>query len=166
MNEDFIKNIEIGTTFLMKQGAFLTVKNAEKTNTMTIGWGSIGFEWRKPMFTVLVRKSRFTHDLLENSDEFTVSIPINDKMKKALTFCGTKSGRYIDKFKECNLALIPGREISTPIIEGCELQFVCKIIYKQNMDPAALDATIKNNCYPDNDFHTIYYGQIIAAYKL
>ena len=166
MDKNFTENIKIGMASIMKHGAFLTVKNSEIINTMTIGWGSIGVVWRKPVFTVLVRKSRFTHDLLEKSDEFTVSISLDGKMKSALAFCGTKSGRDYDKFKECNLSLLPGKIVSTPIIGDCELQYECKIIYKQDMDPSKLEGVVKQNCYPDNVFHTIYYGEILATYKI
>ena len=60
----------------MEKGLFLTVKSKEKINTMTIGWGSIGIIWGKPIFTVAVRNSRYTHSLIENSNNFTVSIPL------------------------------------------------------------------------------------------
>ncbi|MCG4586306.1 flavin reductase, partial [Anaerosalibacter bizertensis] len=87
----------------INNGAFLTVKSGDEVNTMTIGWGNIGVIWSMPIFTVAVRYSRHTYNLLENSDEFTVSIPIKIDMKKELAFCGTKSGRDVNKFKECNL---------------------------------------------------------------
>lgn len=93
----------------LKKGAFLTVKSGDKINTMTIGWGFIGFAWSKNLFMVMVRKSRYTHELLENTNEFTVSIPLDNDFKKQLGVCGTKSGRDIDKFKETGLQLKPGK---------------------------------------------------------
>ena len=68
----------------LPKGAFLTVKNGEKMNVMTIGWGNIGFIWGKPIFTALVRYSRYTYELLENSGEFAVCVPKKDSMKKEL----------------------------------------------------------------------------------
>ena len=105
MEINFTDNLEKGMKFLHTQGAFLTVKDGEKINTMTIGWGNIGYVWNRPIFTFMVRKSRYTIDLLKNADNFTVSIPLNKNMKNALKVCGSKSGRDIDKFKECNLTL-------------------------------------------------------------
>ena len=75
---------------------------------------------------VPVRKSRYTHGLIEKSGEFTVSVPLNKDLKDALMFCGTKSGRDYDKFKECNLTPIPGKEIDTPVIGECQLHYECK----------------------------------------
>src|SRR6056297_3293056 len=91
-------------------GAFLTVKDGKKLNTMTIGWGSIGFIWGRPMFTVLVRHSRYTHNLIENTDQFTVSVPLNGQLKKETDYCGSHSGRDVDKFKELGLELIEGKK--------------------------------------------------------
>jgi flavin reductase (DIM6/NTAB) family NADH-FMN oxidoreductase RutF len=60
--------------------------------------------WKKPIMTVMVRKSRFTHHIIENASSFTVSIP-RDDLGEVLNFCGTKSGRDFDKFKECKLSV-------------------------------------------------------------
>ncbi|MCG8572588.1 MAG: flavin reductase, partial [Spirochaetes bacterium] len=86
----------------LPKGAFLNVKGEEKVNPMTIAWATIGFLWHKPVLMVVVRYSRYTYDLLEKSKEFTVSVPLDDSLKKALLICGTKSGREIDKIKECH----------------------------------------------------------------
>jgi flavin reductase (DIM6/NTAB) family NADH-FMN oxidoreductase RutF len=148
----------------LQKGAFLTVKNGEKLNTMTIGWGTIGFIWNKPIFTVLVRYSRHTYDMIKDADEFTVSVPLSKDMKKELAVCGTKSGREIDKFKECNLTAHKGKVIDTPIIGECDLHYECKIVYNQVMEPALLDKNIREAKYPNKDFHVLYYGEIVASY--
>ena len=148
----------------INNGAFLTVKSGDEVNTMTIGWGNIGVIWSMPIFTVAVRYSRHTYNLLENSDEFTVSIPIKVDMKKELAFCGTKSGRDVNKFKECNLKLKDGIKVGTPIIENCELHYECKIVYKQAREPGTLDDIIKEKYYTNNDYHILYYGKIVNCY--
>jgi flavin reductase (DIM6/NTAB) family NADH-FMN oxidoreductase RutF len=165
MNNDFIKNTDEAMSHIIKSGAFLTVQNGTKINTMTIGWANIGVVWGKPIFTIFVRKSRYTHALLENTDEFTVSIPLNDEMKSVLISCGTKSGRDINKIEEYNLNLLSGKTVSTPIIDGCMLNYECKVVYKQDMDPALLSDKIKESMYSDNDFHTLYYGEIVNTYR-
>ena len=101
----------------LPKGAFLTVSHGGRDNTMTIGWGSLGVIWGKPIFSVLVRPSRFTYGLLEASDEFTVSVPLAD-MAKALGVCGSKSGRDIDKFAAAGLQKLPGIKLTTPVIGG------------------------------------------------
>ncbi len=148
----------------LKKGAFLTVKGDEEINTMTIGWGTIGFIWNKPIFMIAVRYSRYTYELLEKTDEFTVSVPLSKDMKKELAVCGTKSKREIDKFKECNLTAENGKVVDTPIIGECDLHYECKVVYKQAMEPGTLDKDIRDAKYSNNDFHVLYYGEIVASY--
>lgn len=174
MSFDYTLNLVEALKSMEKRGAFLTVKdNDGKVNTMAIGWGNIGYEWGRPIFTVLVRESRYTHELLENAEDFTVSIPLDDEMNKALGFCGSKSGRDLDKFKECNLAPIESKEVKSPAIDGCEMIYECKIVFKHHMDLELLDDDIKskwykesnNKWYTQNDCHTIYYGEIVNCYS-
>lgn len=147
----------------LPKGAFLTTNYGDKTNTMTIGWGNIGVTWSKPTFTVLVRHSRYTYELIEKSGEFTVSVPTKD-FTAALALCGTKSGRDMDKITAAGLKLAPGQKTGTPVIADCGIQYECKIVYKQKMDPAMLDASYQQRCYPNGDYHTLYFGEIVAAY--
>ncbi|MGK0468055.1 flavin reductase family protein [Clostridium sp.] len=164
MKVNFTENLEKGMSFLHTQGAFLTVKSGDKINTMTISWGSVGYEWNRPIFTVLVRKSRYTHDLIENSDDFTVSIPLSKDLKNELAVCGSKSGRDIDKFKECNLTLDDSKNVDTPIIGECELHYECEIVYKQDMNPQFMSKDMAESSYKDGNYHTVYYGEIVATY--
>jgi len=145
-------------------GAFLTVQSGDLLNTMTIGWGTVGYIWRKPIFTVAVRYSRYTYELISKSDEFTVSFPLDNSLRKELAVCGTKSGRDIDKFKECNLTAQPGQVVSTPVIGECPLHYECKLVHKQVMEPGLLSPEIDRDCYQDRDYHTLYYGEIVACY--
>lgn len=164
MTVKFTENLEKGMELLHKKGAFLTVKDGSRLNTMTISWGNVGFEWNKPIFTVLVRKSRYTHELIEKAGEFTISIPFDEELKESLAFCGTRSGRDVNKFEKSNLKLEDGKEVHTPVISNCGLIYECKIVYKQDMDLSRLSEEIKKASYPDDDYHTIYYGEIVASY--
>lgn len=165
MNINYTLNLEKGMKFLHTEGAFLTVKNGDKTNTMTISWGNVGFEWGRPIFTVLVRKSRYTHEFIEQNGEFTVSIPFDKKMKKALAICGTKSGRDIDKEKDGNVKFVDGKSVTVPIVNDCNLYYECKVVYKQDMNPELLDKEIKKGSYAEGDYHTFYYGEIVNTYE-
>lgn len=165
--KDFTEDLNIAVRNLHEKGAFLTVKSGDKVNTMTIGWGNVGYQWGKCLFTVLVRKQRYTFDFIENVDNFTVTIPLDDNLKKEIVFCGTKSGRDYDKFKECNLDLISARIVDTPVINAPNvLIYECKIVYKQEMDPKLLSEEIKLSAYPKEDYHVVYYGEVEAVYKI
>ena len=147
----------------IKKGAFLTVKSGDEINTMTIGWATIGIMWHKPVFMVAVRSSRHTFGIIERADDFTVSIP-SDNMKKEIMFCGTKSGRDFNKFEECNLSTEESRQVSTPVIRIPGRHYECRIVYKTPMSPEFLDGKLEE-LYPEKDYHTLYFGQILACYQ-
>ena len=165
-NVDYLSVAEEVIHQIKSKGAFLVTKSKEdeKINVMTIGWAAIGYMWRKPIMTVMVRKSRFTHHIIEKASSFTVSIPTDD-LKEALNFCGTKSGRDVDKFKECNLTIVPAQKVDTPIINISGFHYECKIVCKSEMNPDFLCKEYKENVYADNDYHTFYFGEIVTCYK-
>jgi flavin reductase (DIM6/NTAB) family NADH-FMN oxidoreductase RutF len=147
----------------IRKGAFLTVQAGDELNVMTIGWASLGFLWGRPMMTIMVRKSRHSYSIIEKSAEFTVSVPVTD-MSKELAFCGNKSGKNLDKFKECRLELFPGQKVRTPILNIPGIHFECKIVYKSGLDSENLVESYKH-LYPTKDYHTLYYGEIAYCYS-
>jgi len=148
----------------IKRGAFLTVQAGDALNTMTIGWATIGFIWQKPMMMVAVRDSRYTFGIIEKAADFTVTIPSGNMIKET-TFCGTKSGRDLDKFKECNLKAAAGKKVISPIIDVPGIQYECRIVFKAPMNPALLDKDYDQSLYPKKDYHTLYFGEIVACYE-
>lgn len=149
----------------IKKGAFLTVKSGNAINTMTIGWANIGHVWRKPIMMVAVRLTRHTFSIIETAEDFTVSIP-SLNMKKEIMFCGTKSGRDYNKFKGCNLQTSDSQKVITPIIKVPGLHYECNIIYKSAMNPAYLNKEYDAELYPEKDYHTLYFGEIVDCYEI
>ena len=157
-NENAQKNID-----QLSKGAFLTTKLEEKVNSMTIAWGSIGFMWNKPIFMVMVRPQRYTYEIIEKSNEFTVTIPYED-VKDAIGFLGSKSGRDMDKLSELKINTCKGEEIDTPVLDMKGMHFECKIVYKTEMTNENLDSDIDMSKYPIKDYHTLYFGEIVTCY--
>ena len=150
-------------------GILLTTKADGQVDTMTIGWGTVGVQWGKPIFIAFVRESRYTKQLLEANGEFTVNIPLGEVDKNILAVCGTKSGRNVDKIAQLGLDLEEGKTVSVPAIRQLPLTLECKVIYKQDQDPAAIFPDYDARYYAkgtrnEGDYHTAYYGEITAAY--
>lgn len=145
----------------IQQGAFLIVQAKERKNLMTIGWALFGFLWRRSTMMVAVRKSRFTHTLIEEADSFAVSVPTGN-MEKEINFCGSKSGRDMDKFKECHLATTKAKKVSSPILKIPGYHYECRIVYKSPMDPKWMAKDL-GQIYPEPDYHTLYFGEIMAC---
>ncbi len=151
---------------VMKQlptGAFLTVAAHGQQNVMTIGWGLAGIIWRKPVLLVAVRSSRHTFGLIEAAETFSVSVPTTD-MAKALETCGTLSGRTMDKFEACRLATRPGSNVPAPVLNIPGYHYECRRLYKDAMNPQLMNPSLEE-IYPKKDYHTLYFGEIVACYE-
>ena len=154
---------------VMDKGILMTTAADGEKNTMIIGWGHLGIIWGKPTFCAYVRKSRHTKKLVDQSQEFTVNIPLGAIDKNIVAVCGSKSGRDMDKFAALGLETEPGITVSVPGIRQLPLTLECKVLYQQDQDAAAIDETALNRYYTKGtrngeDFHTMYIGEITAAY--
>jgi flavin reductase (DIM6/NTAB) family NADH-FMN oxidoreductase RutF len=141
----------------------LSTNKAGKSNVMTIGWALIGTFWRTPVFMIAVRPTRYTHKFIEESNEFTVNVPTDD-MDKIVETCGTISGRKTDKIKECKFVLKKAKRIKTPTIKQCKIHYECQVIHKLEINPKKVPTDIKQKFYSKPDYHTLYFGKILAAY--
>lgn len=161
-----INAFEYAETILkvLSKGAFLNTAADGQENTMTIGWGQLGFQWGVPTFAVMVRNSRFTKTLLDKNAVFTVSIPVNEGFQKALGICGTKSGRDIDKFAAAELETEAAQTVGAPIIKGAGLHIECEVVEVKTMEQEGLDADVAEKWYANQDWHVYYVGKITAAY--
>ena len=147
-------------------GVLLTTAAEGEVNTMTIGWGTMGIQWGRPIFIAFVRESRYTKELLTRNPEFTVNVPYGELDKSILRICGTRSGRDMDKIKELGLTLEAGESVSVPGIRELPLTLECKVIYQQDQLPEAICSAAMERYYPNGDFHTAYYGEITGAYVI
>lgn len=152
----------------------LNTKANGKVDSMTISWGSLGIEWGKPIFTAYVREGRFTMEQLRANPEFTVSVPLGEFSRRILGFCGTKSGREIDKTSELGLTLEDPSVASVPGIKELPLTLECKVVYSQAQDPSSISPANLEEFYPQDvpgtyhganrDLHTAFLGEIVSAY--
>lgn len=164
MSVEYMRHLDRSVKYLHRQGAYLTVKKGDEVAVTTISWGNMGFEWGRPVFAVLVRESRYIHEMLEDNTEFTVSIPTSKEADEALKIVGSVSGREVDKFKEANITAHKSKTIDTPIIEEADIFYECKIIYSHKINPKKLRKDIDRISYMDDNYHEIFYGEIVNSY--
>ena len=153
----------------VQQGVLLTTKHGDRVNSMTISWGNLGIEWGKPLFTAFVRQHRFTKEFLEATGEFSINIPVGEFDTKITALCGSKSGRDMDKIAALHLTLEEPEVISVPGIRELPLTLECKVCYVQDQDIKAIEPANLEKWYPADetgfrDFHTVFCGEIVAAY--
>ena len=130
-------------------------------NTMTISWGTLGELWNRDICTVFVRPQRYTYEFMEKNDCFTVSF-FPKEYRKALSFCGAKSGRDYDKAKETGLTAFDTGYGAA--FEQAKLIVCCRKLYKQDLSQDGfIDRSILGECYPKNDLHRLYIGEVLKV---
>ena len=152
-----IKNFNF--TDYIGKGALLTVKAPSGIlNTMTVSWGTSGVLWNKEVATVFVRPQRYTYEFCEETEIFTLSF-FGEERKSTLSYCGTKTGRDVDKFKECDLKYELKNDAC--IFEDAKVTFVLKKLYSQDLKIECFNDTEPLKNYKENDFHRAYTCEII-----
>lgn len=159
MKEINVKELE-GNIFKMLDDDWMlvTASDGEKVNTMTASWGGTGILWNKPVAFVFIRPQRYTYEFTEKNEKMTLTFFGGEK-RKALQYCGTKSGRNCDKIKEAGLiAQDMGEGLYT--FEDAEVTLICRKIYTDMIKPENMidDSIMKS--YPKNDFHKVYICEI------
>ena len=141
-----------------KKWALLTAGNKEKFNTMTISWGGLGTLWNKPVATVYVRESRYTHEFMDKNEYFTVSFYPED-YKKVLGVLGSKSGRDMDKMNESGLTVKSLDKSVT--FEEAEVTLVCKKLMMQPLEVKNMPEDIATQFYGTDAPHDMYIGEVV-----
>ncbi len=110
-----------------------------------LGW-KMNTSITPPMMAISVAPTRFTHDLIAKSGEFVLAWPGED-LADATLFCGTRSGRDVDKFEETGLTPIKGEHVKAPLIKECIANLECRLTGQMVSGD-----------------HTIFAGEILAAW--
>lgn len=143
------------------QWMLITAGTVEQCNTMTASWGGLGVIWNAPSATCYIRPQRYTKEFVDREEYFTLAF-FGEEHRKALALCGSKSGRDIDKVKECGFT-VKAAECGAPYFEEAELVLVCRKRFVQPMDPANIPQDVKDRFYAEKDYHVMYIGEIVEV---
>ena len=114
-----------GTLLAPVPPALISCGTVEKPNVMTAAW--TGIIASDPAMTyVSIRPSRYSHQIIKDSKEFVINLP-NLPLAFATDWCGVKSGKNVDKFKEMNLTASPCSQVKAPQIEEAPVSLECKV---------------------------------------
>ncbi len=116
-----------------------------KTNIITLAW-TTPISRHPPLLLLGMAPKRYSHELIAGPKEFVVNIPTMDIVKETL-FCGRRTGRLHDKFKETGLTPLPAKMIRSPIIKECMAHLECKLYQQISMGD-----------------HTLFVGEVLTAY--
>lgn len=117
-----------------------------KENIITVGW-FMQTSLEPVLLAISIGKTRFSHDLILNSNEFVLCFP-SAEQASAVLYCGTHTGRNVDKFAETGLKKIKARHVDAPLIADSVSCFECKVVNKL-----------------ETGDHTIFIGEVLIAYE-
>lgn len=123
----------------------VSVDRSGRPNIVTLGW-NMPTSGKPPMIAVSISPKRYSHKLIRETGEFVVAFP-SEGMEDALIFCGTRSGRTVDKFKATGLTPVKAKYVKPPLIAEATVNMECKLA-------ASLET----------GDHTIFIGEILTAY--
>lgn len=155
-------------TLFADSWAALAAGTDDDSNAMCIAWGQLGTLWeegkhtnRLPVATVYVRPSRYTNELLERNDDFTINF-FDRQHKKALAYLGSHSGRDGNKYAEAGIT--PVYEDGITYFAEASLALVCRKLYAAPLAKEGFtDPELYPFNYPKDDVHTMYVGEIVKV---
>ena len=137
----------------------LTAGTKDDFNMMTISWGEMGTLWGKPVVSVFVRRSRYTHEFMDKEDYFTLTFVEYQWYFEQLGLLGSKSGRDIDKLKESGFTVFERPHGIS--FDEARLIIVCKKLFKQELDMEKMPEDVRAKFYKDGDPHDMYIGEVV-----
>lgn len=147
-----------------EQWMLITAGTKENCNTMTASWGGLGIMWGLPVATAYIRPQRHTHAFVEEQNYFTLCF-FPEEQRSNLAYCGRVSGRDEDKIAHCGFTVTEA-ECGAPYFAEAELVLVCRKVYCQSMTPDCFtDPSLNGKWYPKKDYHDMYLGEIVEAYR-
>jgi flavin reductase (DIM6/NTAB) family NADH-FMN oxidoreductase RutF len=145
-------------------GVLCTVVDAQgAANVLTLGWGQIGPGYHgHPICTIAITPRRYSWHMIEEVPEFVLGIP-DDALQDAVALCGSRSGREGTKFAAAGLAPVPSLHVRPPSIRECPLNIECRVYTK--VAPPHLLLTPEHRQWPLEEQHTIYFAEVLGAYR-
>ncbi len=116
-----------------------------KANIITLAWaGNVCSD--PPQIGISIRPARYSHRIVKERREFVVNIPPAHLVKE-VDYCGTVSGRNVDKFKETGFTPLKASQVKAPLIKECPVNIECKVKQSVNLGT-----------------HDLFIGEVVAVH--
>ena len=150
--------------YRMRHGGVLctVVDKAGQQNLLTLGWGQVGpFYHGHPVLIIAVTPLRYSWRFLKEVPEFVIAVP-DASLKEAVSLCGTRSGRDVDKFDAAGLTPVESAHVKAPSILECPINVECRIYAR--IAPPHMLLTPEHRQRPVEEQHTIYFAEVLGTY--
>ena len=147
---------------LSEDWMLITAGNNSQFNMMTASWGGLGFLYEKPVTYCFINPTRYTYQLMEKNDTYTLSF-YTEAYRNALQYCGSNSGKDTDKVKGAGLT-----PITTPLgskaFSEAWLIIECRKLVSQSLTPEAINNNELQQKWMGKQLHKMYIGEIINVW--
>ena len=149
-------------TMIGKEWMLIGAEDGGRVNAMTASWGGVGVLWNKNVSFCFIRPQRFTRQLVDSADRFSLTF-FDENYRDTLGYFGRVSGRDEDKIKTAGLTVDYAE--GAPYFKEGNLIIICKKIYTGDIRPEnILLPEIDEKMYPEKDYHKVYIGEIIKVF--
>ncbi len=116
-----------------------------RPNILTLAWVGVVCSI-PPMLSIAVRPERFSHGLIKKSGQFVVNLP-SENILWAADYCGTRSGRDVEKFAGAGLTIVPASEVKPPLVGECPINIECEVRHHLSLGS-----------------HDLFIGEVVALH--
>ncbi|NLS77392.1 MAG: flavin reductase family protein [Chloroflexi bacterium] len=124
----------------------VTADGEGRANVMPAGW-AMYVSTEPLLFAVAVNRKQHTNKLIKETGQFVISVPAPG-MEEVIRYCGSHSGRDVDKVAACGIATLPASRVKPPLLAGARANLECVLAQ-------AVEA----------GDHTVLIGEIVAAWE-
>lgn len=142
-----------------------------KPNIITVAWAGTVCT-NPPMVSISVRPERYSYHMIEETGEFVINLT-TEELAYATDFCGVRSGRDLDKWKEMKLTAVPGKKVSVPSIKESPVSLECRVkqtlpLGSHTMFVAEVVSVSVDEAYLDenNRFHLDWSKPIVYSHGI
>ncbi len=147
-----------------RDAMLITAGTSDQFNTMTASWGGWGHLWSRDVTFCFVRPQRHTFSFMEQAAYYTLCF-LDKEHQAALDYCGSHSGRDVDKIAATGLTPVTDATGAIYFAEA-RLALVCRKLYAQDLTADSfIERGIVGEAYPKADFHRMYVGQIVRCLR-
>lgn len=140
----------------------ITAGNDSKFNMMTASWGGIGVLWGKPVAICFINPARYTYQIMESDSTYTLSF-YTEAYRDALKYCGSNSGKNVDKVQGSGLTPITLPSGAKAFSEAWMILECKKMLGQQITADSVFDQKAKGD-WSKSQFHKVYIGEILNVW--
>jgi len=139
-------SLNTGITMFPMPAAVISVGIGEEANLITLAYvGKVCL--KPPIIAISIHPQRHSYKLIEKHGEFVINYPTKDQLRE-MDYCGTRSGRDVNKWEDLNLTKEQGVMVKVPMVKEFPWNMECKVIKRIELGS-----------------HVCYFGEVVATHS-